>query len=105
VYLSGDNASMRAVKDIADRVGAIDVAVLFAGAARVPTKERGRPLTLTSARAAAAVEVLGAKVVIAAHVAGWAHFSEGVDDFVAAFDQAGIGDVLRVAALGEWTDL
>ncbi len=105
VYLSGDNASMSAVKDVADRVGAIDVAVLFAGAATVPAKERGRPLTLTSARAAAAAEVLGAKVVIPAHVDGWAHFSEGADEFAAAFDATGIGDVLRVAAHGEWIDL
>ncbi|WP_156689327.1 MBL fold metallo-hydrolase [Mycobacterium sp. Marseille-P9652] len=105
VYLSGDNASMAAVRDIADRVGTIDVAVLFAGAACVPAKERGRPLTLTSARAAAAAEVLGARVVIPAHVDGWTHFSEGVDEFVDAFDQAGIRDVLRVVAHGEWVDL
>jgi L-ascorbate metabolism protein UlaG (beta-lactamase superfamily) len=105
VYLSGDNASMSAVKDIADQVGEIDIAVLFAGAASVPTKERGRPLTLTAARAAAAAELLGAKAVIPAHVDGWAHFSEGVDDFVAAFDQAGISDLLHVAAHGEWIDL
>jgi L-ascorbate metabolism protein UlaG (beta-lactamase superfamily) len=105
VYLSGDNASMKAVKDVADRVGEVDVAVLFAGAASVPAKERGRPLTLTSARAAAAAELLGAKVVIPAHVDGWAHFREGVEEFVAAFDQAGIGDRLRVAPHGEWIDL
>lgn len=104
VYLSGDNASMAAVKGVADRVGRVDIAVLFAGAASVPTKERGRPLTLTSARAAAAAELLGAPAVIPAHVDGWAHFSEGVDEFVAAFDQAGIGDVLKVAAHGEWID-
>lgn len=105
VYLSGDNASMTAVKDVADRVGRVDIAVLFAGAASVPTKERGRPLTLTAARAAAAAELLGAKAVIPAHVDGWAHFTEGVDEFVAAFDQAGISDVLRVARHGEWIDL
>jgi L-ascorbate metabolism protein UlaG (beta-lactamase superfamily) len=105
VYLSGDNASMGAVKDVADRVGEIDIAVLFAGAASVPTKERGRPLTLTAARATASAELLGAKAVIPAHVGGWAHFSEGVDEFVAAFDQAGISDLLRVAAHGEWIDL
>jgi L-ascorbate metabolism protein UlaG (beta-lactamase superfamily) len=104
VYLSGDNASMGAVKDVSDRVGAVDIAVLFAGAASVPTKERGRPLTLTSARAAAAAELLGATVVIPAHVDGWAHFSEGVDEFVAAFDQAGVGNVLKVVAHGEWVD-
>ena len=95
---------MSAVKDVADRVGEIDIAVLFAGAASVPAKERGRPLTLTAARAAAAAELLDAKLVIPAHVDGWAHFSEGVDEFVAAFDQAGISDLLRVAAHGEWID-
>ena len=41
--------------------------------------ERGRPPTLTAARAAAAAEVLGVRSVIPAHVDGWAHFSEGVD--------------------------
>jgi L-ascorbate metabolism protein UlaG (beta-lactamase superfamily) len=105
VYISGDNASLGAVKKVADRVGDVDIAVLFAGAASVPAKESGRPLTLTAARAAAAAEVLGAKVVIPAHVDGWAHFSEGVDEFAAAFDQAGIGSLLRVAAHGEWIDL
>jgi L-ascorbate metabolism protein UlaG (beta-lactamase superfamily) len=104
VYLSGDNASMSAVKEVAERVDTIDIAVLFAGAASVPTKENGRPLTLTAARAAAAAEILGAKVVIPAHVDGWAHFSEGVDEFVAAFQKAGVGKLLRVAAHGEWVD-
>lgn len=105
IYLSGDNASMDAVKEVADRVPEIDVAVLFAGAASVPDKERGRPLTLTSARAAAAAEVLGAEMVIPAHVDGWAHFTEGTDDMVAAFDAAGIKRLLRVAPHGEWIDL
>jgi L-ascorbate metabolism protein UlaG (beta-lactamase superfamily) len=105
IYLSGDNASMSAIDEVADRIGDIDVAVLFAGAASVPTKERGRPLTLTSARAAAAAEVLGAKMVIPAHVDGWAHFSEGPSEFAAAFDQAGIKRVLRTATHGEWIDL
>lgn len=31
VYLSGDNTSMAAVKDVADRIGDIDVAVLSPG--------------------------------------------------------------------------
>ena len=70
----------------------------------MPTKERGRPLTLTSARAAAAAELLGATLVVPAHVDGWAHFSEGVDEVTAAFDQAGISGLLRVAAHGEWID-
>jgi L-ascorbate metabolism protein UlaG (beta-lactamase superfamily) len=105
IYLSGDNASLAAVKAIAVGVGAIDVAVLFIGAARVPSKERGRPLTLTSARAAAAAEVLGTRVVIPAHLDSWAHFSEGMEDVVTAFDEAGIGDVLVEKPDGRWTDV
>jgi L-ascorbate metabolism protein UlaG (beta-lactamase superfamily) len=104
VYLSGDNASMSAVKEVADRIGDIDIAVLFAGAASVPTKEHGRPLTPTAARAAAAAELLGVKPVIPAHVDGWAHFGEGADEFIAAFDQAGISNLLKVTAHGEWID-
>ena len=61
-------------------------------------------LTLTAARAAAAAELLGARLVIPAHVDGWAHFSEGVDEFVKAFDEAGISNLLQVAAHGEWID-
>ena len=105
VYLSGDNASLDAVARIAQRVGPVDVAVLFAGAARVPAKERGRALTLTSARAAAAAEILGAPVVVPAHYDGWAHFTEGADRVAAAFDDAGLSDVLRLPPLGEWADL
>jgi L-ascorbate metabolism protein UlaG (beta-lactamase superfamily) len=105
IYVSGDNASLAAVKTVADNVGTIDVAVLFIGAARVPAKERGRPLTLTSERAAAAAEVLGARRVIPAHLDSWAHFSEGIDDVVTAFDEAGIGHVLDVRPHGHWTPL
>jgi L-ascorbate metabolism protein UlaG (beta-lactamase superfamily) len=101
-YLSGDNASLGAVAAIADRCGPIDVAVLFVGAARIPARQNGRPLTLTSARAAAAAEVLDAKIVIPAHADGWLHFTEGVDDIVAAFDDAGISEVLKTAPLGQW---
>jgi L-ascorbate metabolism protein UlaG (beta-lactamase superfamily) len=105
LYLSGDNAALSAVAEIADRSGPIDAAVLFVGAARVATKEGGRPLTLTSARAAAAAEVLGAKLVIPAHYDGWAHFSEDLDDISAAFAEAGIAAVLALAPHGSWIDV
>jgi L-ascorbate metabolism protein UlaG (beta-lactamase superfamily) len=105
VYLSGDNASIGAVKAITERVGAVDVAVIFAGAARVATKEHGRPLTFTGQRAAAAAELLGATAVIPAHVDGWAHFSEGRDDVVAAFEEAGLGHVITAAPNGYWIDV
>jgi L-ascorbate metabolism protein UlaG (beta-lactamase superfamily) len=102
VYVSGDNASMRVVAEVSRRVGAIDVALLFIGAARVPARERNRPLTLTSERAAAAAAVLGARIVVPAHYDSWAHFSENGDRVETAFDEAGLSTVLHKTAPGEW---
>ncbi len=61
VYLSGDNASIRTSAEIAQRIPDVDVAVLHAGAARVPGKFRDRPVSMDSIRTAAAA-VLGASV-------------------------------------------
>ena len=105
VYVSGDNASVGTVAQIARRTPAIDAVVLHAGAARVPGKFRDRPLTLDSARAAAAAAVLGAAVVIPAHYDGWAHFSQGRDDLVRAFDDAGLTGPLRLGDHGSWIPL
>ncbi|TYB64827.1 MBL fold metallo-hydrolase [Nonomuraea sp. PA05] len=105
VYLSGDNASIRTVAEIARRLPAIDVAVLHAGAARVPAKFGGRPLSLDSRRAAAAAAVLDAELVIPAHYDGWAHFSEGLTDLETAFDEAGLSARLRTATHGTWIRL
>ena len=105
VYVSGDNASLRTVVEIAGRVPGIDAAVLHAGAARVPGKFRGRPLSLDSIRAAAAAAVLSVPVAIPVHYDGWAHFTEGRDAIVSAFDDAGLAAVLRVVDHGTWVPL
>ena len=52
IYVSGDNASIATVTEIARRTPAIDAVVLHAGAARVQGKFRDRPLSLDSIRAA-----------------------------------------------------
>lgn len=102
VYVSGDNASIGVVAEIVDRVGPVDVAVLFVGAARVPPKERGRPLTFTAERAAAAAALLGADRVVPVHCEGWAHFSEDTARVEEAFDDAGLAGLLHLAAPGDW---
>lgn len=83
VYISGDNASLDLVRQIADRFPDIDVAVLFAGAARVPSI--GAALTLTSTEAAEAADILDASTVIGLHTEDWAHFSETRLQLEAAF--------------------
>ena len=105
IYVSGDNASIQTVTEIARRAPAIDAAVLHAGAARVPDKFRGRALSLDSIRAAAAAAVLGPAVVIPVHYDGWAHFSEGRADLARAFDDAGLTAQLRLSDHGTWIPL
>ncbi len=105
IYVSGDNASIQTVNEIVRRTPAIDAVVLHAGAARVQSKFRNRPLSLDSIRAAAAAAIVGPAVVIPAHYDGWAHFSEGRDDLARAFDDAGLSEQLRLTDHGTWIPL
>jgi L-ascorbate metabolism protein UlaG (beta-lactamase superfamily) len=95
VYVSGDNASLDAVRAVADRFPDIDVAVLFGGAARA---ERLGPvnLTLGGDDMATAAAILGARHVYPVHADGWSHFSEGLEEIRTAFDRAGMTDRLAV---------
>lgn len=104
VYVSGDNASLDVVQEIHERIGAIDVALLFAGAARTSLFD-GAPLTLTSRAAAAAALLLDARAVVPLHTRGWAHFSEGPDDVRAAFADAGLTHLLHVVDPGHTATL
>lgn len=94
VYVSGDNASLDVVRGIAQRVGPVDTAVLFAGAARTPFFD-GALVTLDGALAAEAARILGARRVVPVHCDSWGHFTEGRDEIVTAFAAAGIADRLQ----------
>jgi len=88
VYVSGDNASLPLVEQISDRFDGVDIAVLFAGAARVPGIDAA--LTLTSTDAAAAAALLRASTVVGLHTDDWEHFSEGRAELEAAFAGTGL---------------
>lgn len=94
VYVSGDNASLDLVKEIAERFAPVDTALLFAGAPRFPVLFDGDPLVLDSAQAAEAARILGAHRVVPVHYNSWAHFTEGRDELAAAFTAAGLADRL-----------
>ncbi|TQM79321.1 L-ascorbate metabolism protein UlaG (beta-lactamase superfamily) [Saccharothrix saharensis] len=100
VYVSGDNASLDAVEQIAARFGPVDTAVLFAGAPRFPILFDGRTIVLDSAQAAKAAEVLGARQVVPVHYDSWSHFTEGRDALIAAFTAAGLRDRLTLGERG-----
>ena len=100
VYVSGDNASVDVVAQIADRLGPIDVAVLFIGAVQLPHRFDGAYLTLSSDRAAQATEILGVRATVPVHFEGWTHFTQGIDQIRAAFAGYGLSDRLVVAERG-----
>ncbi|HEX4789283.1 MAG TPA: MBL fold metallo-hydrolase [Actinospica sp.] len=91
VYVSGDNASLDRVRRIAERLGPVDTAVLFAGAARLPEVYGEALLTLDGAQAAEAAHILGSRHTVVLHCDSWAHFSEDFAAVEAAFDEAGLG--------------
>jgi len=104
VYVSGDNASLECVDEVRAAFPRIDVAVLFAGAARTALFD-GAPLTLTGELAAEAVRRLDAPQVVAVHVDSWAHFSEGREAVRDALAAAGLADRLVEAPPGVRTPL
>jgi L-ascorbate metabolism protein UlaG (beta-lactamase superfamily) len=97
VYVSGDNASLDVVRGIADRVGAVDVAVLFAGAARTPLVGDAY-LTLTGDEVVEAAGILGARHVVPLHFEHWAHFTESRDTLAKAL--TGLGERVHLLEPG-----
>ncbi|WP_112246326.1 MBL fold metallo-hydrolase [Kribbella monticola] len=114
VYVSGDNASVDLVDELVTRLaagtipgvkaGSVDVAVLFAGAARTPLLD-GAPLTLTSEAAVEAARLLNPAVIVPVHTEGWAHFSEGPTHLAKTFTTANLADRLRLPTAGIAMDL
>jgi L-ascorbate metabolism protein UlaG (beta-lactamase superfamily) len=100
LYVSGDNASVDVVRTIAERLGPIELAVLFAGGVSIPQRFDGAYLTLSAERAAQAAQVLDARAVVPVHFEGWAHFTQGSAELREAFEAVGIGDRLLVPERG-----
>ncbi len=100
LYISGDNAALELVSEIAARFEHIDIAVLFTGAARVGLFDNA-PLTLTAEMAAEAAQILTPSVVFPVHSEGWAHFSEDRALLNAAFAAAGNANILALVGPGE----
>ena len=106
VYVSGDNASVEVVAEIAAEFGPFDSAVLFCGGAEVPEIWGEKVyLTLTPDTAVEVARLLGNAPIVPVHQEGWAHFSFGPDDLRQGFEEAGIGQRLRDVAPGQQVPL
>jgi L-ascorbate metabolism protein UlaG (beta-lactamase superfamily) len=104
VYVSGDNASLDLVRETADRLGPVDVAVIFAGGARTALLGDAY-LTLPSEGAVEAARILGARHVVPVHFEGWAHFSQGRETIRDAFGRSELADRLHLLEPAEVRDL
>lgn len=104
VYVSGDNASLDLVRETADRLGPVDVALIFAGGARTALLGDAY-LTLPSEGAVEAARILGARHVVPIHFEGWAHFSQGRDTLRDAFAGSELADRLHLLEPAEVRDL
>jgi L-ascorbate metabolism protein UlaG (beta-lactamase superfamily) len=101
LYVSGDNASLEMVGQVAARLAPVDVALLFVGAVQIPMRFDGAYLTLSSDRAAMATERLGARAVVPVHFEGWSHFTQGLPEIRAAFAGHGLSSRLVAAEPGQ----
>jgi len=104
IYVSGDNASLDVVRAIAERIGKVDVALLFAGRARTALLGDA-DLTLSSDAAAEAARILGARQVVPLHFEHWAHFTQNADTLRSSFERAGLTDRLHLPTPGAWVEL
>lgn len=100
-YISGDNASVDVVRRIVERVGEIELSILFAGGVSLPNRFDGAYLTLSAERAVEAAQVLGSRAIVPLHFDGWSHFTQGSAELRSAFDAAGIGERLVVPEPGD----
>jgi hypothetical protein len=102
-YVSGDTVRCDTVAEVGRRFTP-DVAVLFAGAARV--REVGPAhLTLTAAEAITAAQAFPGALILPLHFEGWAHFSESRGEVEHAFAAAGLAHRLRWPIPGQALDL
>ena len=103
VYISGDSVWYEGIAEVANRV-MVDIAVLFAGAARV--REVGPAhLTFTAAEAVTVARVFERALIVPLHFEGWTHFSETRDDLRRAFADAHLDHRLRLPMRGDVLDL
>ncbi len=101
LYVSGDNASPQVVRAIVERLGPMELAILFTGAAQIAQRFDGAYLTMTSEDAVEVTRILKARAVLPVHFDGWAHFTQGADQLREAFAASGLADRLALAEPGQ----
>ena len=93
VYISGDTVWYPGVAAVAHKFN-VQLALLHLGAARVPAVGPFH-LTMTAEEAVEASLAFRNAAIVPVHFEDWAHFSEGREEIMLAFEAAGLEDRLR----------
>ncbi|VXC34346.1 MBL fold metallo-hydrolase [Arthrobacter sp. 8AJ] len=96
IYISGDNASIEPVHEVAAKFPDIAVALLFAGGPSFEVFD-GVYLAFSDEMAVAAAEILENATILPIHADSWEHFSQTAESMKKLATDKGIGE--RVIAL------
>lgn len=99
VYVSGDNASVDVVDQVARRFPDVGLAVLFVGGANVG-RFGDEPMTLDARRASAAADLLDRARIVPVHHTDWAHFVDPLSAVEERFARGGRRERLVVLERG-----
>lgn len=97
VYVSGDTLYRESLREIRERTGPLDAAVLHLGG----TKVLGMLVTMDGEQGARLTELLDPRAVVPVHHDDYTRFRSPLADFVVACRRRGLADRIRVVGRGE----
>jgi L-ascorbate metabolism protein UlaG (beta-lactamase superfamily) len=101
LYVSGDTLLRPWLREIADRLGPLDAAVVHLGG----TRALGVLVTMDGEQGAGLVELLRPRVTVPVHHDDYTVFRSPLSDFVAAWERRGLPGRPRTVARGETVSL
>ena len=101
LYITGDTLVYEGLREIGDRSGPIDLALLHLGGTRV----MGVTVTMDAEQGVELLRMIRPIAAAAIHYDDYEAFKSPIEDFVAAVRVAGLGDRVRVLRRGETVPL
>jgi L-ascorbate metabolism protein UlaG (beta-lactamase superfamily) len=101
VYITGDTLYRPWLRDVVERVGPLDAAVVHLGGTRIA----GLLVTMDAAQGAEFVELLEPRVTVPVHYDDYGVFKSPLSDFIATWKERELPGELRVVERGETVPL
>ncbi|WP_017936419.1 MBL fold metallo-hydrolase [Nocardioides sp. Iso805N] len=101
IYITGDTLYRPWLREVVERCGPIDALVIHLGGTRI----LGMLVTMDAAQGADLVDLLAPRVAVPVHYDDYTVFRSSLADFEAAWQQRGLGGVLRTVVRGETVSL